>query len=207
MKAISCFVVVIAVFCSGVSIANAAATTYDFSDPKKVNAVSITVSSMLEPTAGYADSISGSITFDHTSKKILKGNISIPTKNVTMTNATMTRVLHSKDWLNQKKYPTITFVFDKVIAITNKTEAEYKVTVKGALTIKGVTKEISAPVSLFFYPGKLGNRNKGATGDLARLQTEIKINRKDFQIKPEMPFDVVGEKIRLILNIAGGVQH
>ena len=204
MKIRLSLIVLSIVLFTGITTVNAKNITYDFKDPKGVNAVSIVVDSLLEPNIGYADKISGSITIDHTNKKILKGQISIPTENVTMSNAMMTKVLHSKDWLNKKKNPEILFVFNSIISIANISDTEFKVTVQGSLTIKGITKTISAPVWITFHPGKLGMRNKGTKGDIALLRSEFEISRTDFQIKPGMPADIVGDKIRLTFNIAGG---
>ncbi len=187
-----------------ISSASAKNTTYDFQDPKGVNTISIVVDSMLEPNAGYANKISGSLTINHADKKIVKGKISIPTGSVTMSNPMMTKVLHTKDWLNKNKYPEIAFVFNRTISIANKSDNEFKVTVQGALTIKGITNTVSAPISISFHPGKLGMRNKGAKGDIAIMRSEFEISRSDFQIKPDMPANIVGDKIRLTLNIAGG---
>ena len=197
-------IVLFVVLFTGIATASAENKTYDFNDPKGVNAVSIIVDSMLEPNVGYADKVKGSVTIDHADKKIVKGEITIPTGSVTMSNSMMTKVLHSKDWLNKKKNPEISFVFNKVISITDMGDAEFKVTVQGALTVKGITKTVSAPISLSFYPGKLSMRNKGAKGDIALLRSEFEISRADFQIKPGMSTDIVGDKIRLIVNLAGG---
>ena len=197
-------IVLFVVLFTGIATASAENKTYDFNDPKGVNAVSIIVDSMLEPNVGYADKVKGSVTIDHADKKIVKGEITIPTGSVTMSNPMMTKVLHSKDWLNKKKNPEISFVFNKVISITDMGDTEFKVTVQGALTVKGITKTVSAPISLSFYPGKLSMRNKGANGDIALLRSEFEISRADFQIKPGMSTDIVGDKIRLIVNLAGG---
>ena len=204
MRTRLCIIVLSVVLFTGITTASAGNKTYDFNDPKGVNAVSIIVDSMLEPNVGYADKVKGSVIIDHAGKKIVKGEITIPTGSVTMSNSMMTKVLHSKDWLNKKKNPEISFVFNKVISITDMGDAEFKVTVQGALTVKGITKTVSAPISLSFYPGKLSMRNKGAKGDIALLRSEFEISRADFQIKPGMSTDIVGDKIRLIVNLAGG---
>lgn len=199
-----CTIVLFLFFIAGLTTANAKTMTYDFKDPKGVNAVSIVVDSMLEPNAGYADKISGFVTIDHANKKIVKGKLMIPTGSVTMSNPMMTKVLHSKDWLDMDKNPEITFVFKKVISISNMSDTEFKATVQGDMTIRGITQRISAPVSISFHPGKLGMRNKGAKGDIAILRSEFNISRSAFKIKPGMPVEIVGETIRLTVNIAGG---
>ena len=200
MRTRLCIIVLSVVLFTGITTASAGNKTYDFNDPKGVNAVSIIVDSMLEPNVGYADKVKGSVIIDHAGKKIVKGEITIPTGSVTMSNSMMTKVLHSKDWLNKKKNPEISFVFNKVISITDMGDTEFKVTVQGALTVKGITKTVSAPISLSFYPGKLSMRNKGANGDIALLRSEFEISRADFQIKPGMSTDIVGDIGQLHMN-------
>lgn len=178
-------------------------TTYDFSDPKGVNAISIALNSMLEPNVGFATGVKGEVTLDQVNRKIISGKLSIPTTGVTMSNKTMTKVLHSKDWLNAKKYPDITFKFTEMISIAKMSEKAYEVTVLGNLTIKGITKQVKAPVSISFYPGKYKTRNSKGSGDLAAIKTGFQIKRSDFKIHPETPTAIVAEIIELNMNIIG----
>lgn len=178
-------------------------TTYDFNDPKGVNAISIVLNSTLEPMVGFATGVKGQVTVDHLKRKVINGRISVPTDSVTMSNGTMTKVLHSKDWLDAKKYPEITFKFTKMISIVKMTDEVYNITVMGDLTIKGITKEIKAPVLISFHPGKYKMRNSKGEGDLASIKTAFQINRSDFKIKPDTPTSIVAEIIELNMNIMG----
>ncbi len=182
-------------------------TTYDFNDPKGVNAISIALNSMLEPNVGFASGVKGQVTIDQLNRKIINGQISIPTNGVTMSNETMTKVLHSKDWLDAKKNPEITFKFTKMISITKMTDEVYNITLMGDLTIKGITKEIKAPVLISFYPGKYKMRNSKGEGDLAAIKTSFQINRSDFKIKPDVPAAIVAEIIELNMNIIGSFKN
>lgn len=178
-------------------------TTYDFKDPKGVNAISIELNSMLEPNVGFATGIKGAVTIDQENRKIISGQLSIPADGVTMSNKTMTKVLHSKDWLNVKKYPDITFEFIKIISIATLSVEVYEVTVMGDLTLKGITKQIKAPISIHFYPDKYKMRNSKGSGNLAAIKTSFQINRSDFKLKPDVPAEIVADVIELNMNVIG----
>lgn len=197
------FLVAVCLILFTVSTGSARNTTYDFNDPKGVNAISIMLNSMLEPNVGFATGITGSVTVDQVNRKIVSGMLSIPAKGVRMSNKTMTKVLHSKDWLNVKKYPDITFRFTEMISIARMSEEAYEVTVLGDFTLKGITRQIKAPVTISFYPGKYKARNSKGDGDLAALKTRFQINRSDFKIHPETPATIVAEIIELNMNIIG----
>ena len=177
--------------------------TYNFKDPKGVNAVSIILDSALEPNTGFANTIDGTITFDPVEKKILAGKFTVPTSSIIMSNNTMTQVLHSKSWLNADAYPAITFDYLRTIAIGETIDTKYQLTVEGNLTIAGVTQIITAPVTLTFHPGKLKDRNPGDNGDLVVLRSTFGIDRKAFNINTAVPDSIVANIIQLKLNIVG----
>lgn len=183
---------------------NAKTATYDFSDPKGVNAISIVLDSALEPNVGYASPIQGTIVIDTESWKIVSGKLSVPSAGVTMTNSTMTKVLHSSKWLDVEKNPQITFEYLQTISMGTMAESKYQMMVEGNLTIAGITKKISVPISLTFFPGKLKDRFPGATGDLVLLRSNLQISRKAFNLDAGVPESILSDTISLTINIAGG---
>jgi len=76
-------------------------------------------------------------------------------------------------------------------------------TVVGDFQCKGVTKEITVPVSVTFLPRKAGDRMRGAEGDLLVVRTEFTIDRSDFGIKPDMGPDTVAKDIEVRASIVG----
>jgi polyisoprenoid-binding protein YceI len=177
--------------------------TYDFKDPKGVNAVSITLDSPLEPMAGYANAVEGSVTVDTTARKIVKGRVTVAASSISMSNGTMTKVLHSKPWLDTEKYPNITFDYINTIAVDETLDDKYTFTVQGTLTIAGVSQQISVPVSLSFQKDRAKERVPGTKGDLAILRSSFDINRNAFNINTSAPEALVSNTIHLTLNIAG----
>lgn len=179
---------------------------YDFNDPKGVNAISIVLNSMLEPSVGFATGIKGTLVIDHENRKIIEGELRIPAAGVTMSNRTMTKVLHSKDWLHIKEFPEISYKFREMISIAEMTNERYDITVNGDLTIRGITKPVTSKVYLNFYPGKYNMRNSKGKGDIMTLSSDFKIKRSDYQLRPEFPAGIVAEFIELHMNIAGSFQ-
>ena len=74
---------------------------------------------------------------------------------------------------------------------------------KSTLTIKGVTKEISAPVKLTYLKDKLQQRVPGKKGDLLVVRSHFVIKRGDFGINGGKMEDKVSNEIELSLSVAG----
>lgn len=196
------FFLVLAVLAVTALSAHAQNVTYDFKDPKGVNSIAILLDSKLEPSVGFASQISGSIKIDPVSREIKEGEIRLPATGIIMSNEAMTRVLHSSEWLHTEKYPDVVFQFLRVVSVSSATADRHEMTVEGDLTVKGVTRKITVPVSVTFLPGQLKMRNPKDEGDLLILRAFFHISRKDFNIKPDVPAAIVADKIQLHVNVA-----
>lgn len=177
--------------------------TFDFKDPKNVNAVSIVVDSDLEPNVGYATPTTGTIIMDIKAGKIVSGKISIPTSGITMSNSMMTKVLHSEKWLDAAKNPEVVFEYLQTVSMGNMSDKTQHFTVQGNMTIAGVTKKISAPVTVTLLPGREKDRNRSGNGDLLVLRSKIELSRKAFNLNPGTPEYLVGDTIALVINLTG----
>lgn len=176
--------------------------TFDFKDPKGVNNAVFKLDAPLEAIQGSANGISGAITFDPATGECTGGKLVVATETLHVPNPMMKEHLHGNQWMDVAKYPEITFVtkaLDKVKVAGAVTTAE----AAGTLTIKGVSKEIKAPVKLTYLQDKLGQRVPNMKGDLLVLRTNFKIKRSDFGINPGAPTDKVSDEIELTLSIAG----
>lgn len=177
--------------------------TFDFKDPKGVNSISFLLDSPLEPIAGLASGISGTIRFDPSAPEKISGTFSVDAKTLHTQNERMTGVLHSEDWLSVEEYPKITFTIKKASQQPEKVGHKIGLTVVGDLSVKGVTKEITIPINVSHLPGKMAQRIRGQEGDLLVLRSNFTIQRKDFGIKPAYGPDVVAESIQLTVAIVG----
>ena len=187
---------------------SAAEKEFDFADPKGVNGMSISLDSELEPIMGTASGISGKLRFDPGQPKSINGTISVVAKDIRMTNQRMTKVLHSVDWINVEEYPTVEFNIKSAENLSKHGDTRFELNVSGDFTLKGVTREIKVPVTVSYLPGKLSSRQEGKEGDLLVLRGQFSINRKDFNIKPDMGIATVANKIDINLGIVGiGPKH
>jgi polyisoprenoid-binding protein YceI len=176
--------------------------TFDFKDPKGVNNAIFKLDAPLEAIQGSANGISGAVTFDPQTGALKEGKLVITTETLHVPNPMMNQHLHGNQWMDVAKYPEITFTTKslndvKVAGDTTTAEAV------GTLTVKGVSKEIKAPVKLTYLRDKLAQRVPNMKGDLLVLRSHFTIKRSDFGINPGAPMDKVSDEIELALSIAG----
>ena len=174
----------------------AAPLSFDFKDPKGVNAIQFHLDSLLEPIAGTAGGVTGTVSFDPANPGATAGKIVVATSSLTVSNSMMTEHLQGANWLDVANNPEIVFELSQLADIQtagNTTSA----TATGKLTLKGVTKEISVPVKLTHLAGAFGKRiNKPELGgDLLVIRGEFTINRADYGIQPGKNEDKVNPEI------------
>jgi polyisoprenoid-binding protein YceI len=197
------------VIVSLLSLATAAALTaaplsFDFKDPKGVNAIQFHLDSLLEPIAGTASGVTGTVKFDPANPAATSGKIVVATSSLTVANAMMGDHLRGKDWLDAAANPEITFELTK-LANVKTAGNETTATAQGKFTLKGVTKEIAVPVKLTYLADALGKRTRPENkGDLLVIRGEFTIKRADYGIQPGQNEDKVNPEIKLTLAIVGG---
>lgn len=186
-------------------VLSAAPQTFDFKDPKGVNAIQFHLDSVLEPISGTAGGVTGSVTFDPANPAATAGKIVVATNSLTVSNAMMTDHLRGDNWLNAPANPEIVFELTKLENVKT-TGNDTTATAKGKFTLKGVTKEIAVPVKLTYLAGAFGKRiNKPEVGgDLLVIRGEFTILRGDYGIQPGKNEDKVNPEIKLSLAIVGG---
>jgi polyisoprenoid-binding protein YceI len=188
---------------AAVSSASAAALDFDFKDPKSVNGMYFLLDSEVEPIMGLATGISGTVSFDPADPKKTTGKIVVTSDSIQTNNKDMTAKLHEADWLNVKEHPEVSFTFKEVKEAKKSGENGYELSVLGEFSCKGKKKDLTVPVRATYQKDQLGQRLRGAKGDLLILRTEFKINRKDFDIKSDMGNTVVAEEIQIRAAIVG----
>jgi len=180
----------------------AAPLSFDFKDPKGVNNVQFSLDAPLEQITGHATGVSGTISFDPANPSATTGRIVVDAATLTVSNAMMKDHLHSAGWLDVAANPQISFEakgLKNVKTSGDSTTAD----LTGVLTVKGVAKELTVPVTFTYLPGKLAARVQKMEGDLLVVRADFTINRSDFGIKPGQMTDKVAEEIHLKLSIAG----
>lgn len=183
--------------------ASAAPQSFDFKDAKGVNNVVFKLDAPLEAINGSANGVSGSVEFDAEKPAATKGKILIAAKSLTVGNSMMQEHMHSDGWLDVAKHGEISFEVKELKDARTKDNVT-TATATGTFTLKGVSKEISAPVKLTYLKGKLADRSNGQVkGDLLVVRSTFSIKRADFNIKPGQAEDKVANDIELTLSIAG----
>lgn len=195
---------ILAAFTVGILCGNALAApqAFDFKDPKGVNNAVFKLDAPLEAINGSANGISGTVTFDPETPSSTKGRIVVASSSLHVPNPMMKEHLHGGQWLDIAKYPEITFeakALKQVKTDAGNTTAE----VTGTLTIRGVAREIHAPVKLTYLKDKLGQRVPNLKGDLLVIRSTFTIKRSDFGINPAAPTDKVADDIEITLSLAG----
>jgi polyisoprenoid-binding protein YceI len=176
--------------------------TFDFKDPKGINNAGFKLDAPLEAINGSASGISGTVTFDPENPGVTKGKIIVATGSLMLANPMQKQHMLSDKWLDAAKYPEITFEskeFKNVQTTGDTTTAD----VTGTFTLKGVSKELTAPVKLTYLKDKLGQRVPNQNGDLLVIRASFTIKRGDFNIMPGQFEDKVSNTIELSLSIAG----
>jgi polyisoprenoid-binding protein YceI len=182
----------------------AAPISFDFKDPKGVNAIQFSLDSLLEPIAGTASGITGKVNFDPANPGATSGKISVATKSLVVPNSMMNEHLLGDNWLNAPAHPEITFELTKLDGAKT-TKNVTAATAIGKFTLKGVTKEVKVPVTITYLADSFGKRiNKPEVkGDLMVLRGEFSINRGDYGIQPGKNEDKVNTEIKLSLAVVG----
>ncbi|NOS69307.1 MAG: YceI family protein [Verrucomicrobia bacterium] len=183
-------------------VASAAPQSFDFKDPKGVNNAVFKLDAPLEAINGSANGVSGTVAFDPANPAATKGKIVVAAESLTVPNPMMKEHMHGGQWLDVANNKEIIFEareLKDVKTVGDKTSAN----VTGTLTIKGVTKEVTAPVTLTYLKGKLGQRVPKMEGDLLVIRATFIIKRTDYGINPGAPAEKVSNEIELTLSIAG----
>ena len=182
----------------------AAPISFNFKDPKGVNAAQFSLDSLIEPISGTASGVSGLVIFDPAAPAATTGTITVESASLKAPNDTMTKHLIGPGWIDAAGHPAITFELVQLSGVQT-TGTTTTATATGKFTLKGVTKEITLPVKLTYLAGQYGKRiNKPEVGgDLLVVRGEFIILRSDYDIKPSESTDKVANEIKLTLAIVG----
>ncbi len=148
---------------------------------------------MVGTTSGSFNDYQGTIEYDPANVAATKIDATIQAASIDTRNADRDNHLRSADFFDTANYAVITFKSTKVEASGD----GYVIT--GDLTMHGVTKEISIPVSI-------GGPVQSPFGSWAiGISGKTKINRQDFGIAWNKTLDqggvVVGDEVVVIVNV------
>ncbi len=150
----------------------------------------LTVSTVL----GNFKAFEGTITLDAKNPAGSSFEATIQTKSINTENEQRDEHLRNADFFDAQANPIITF------KTTSVTVAENTYTVTGDLTIKGVTKSITLPLTV---DGPITSPMGG--DDVIGVAGQTKINRQDFGVKWNKAMDkgglVLGDEVIITVNL------
>ncbi len=141
---------------------------------------------------GRFNEMSGTFHFDADDLDSSSLKMSIKSESVDTNNAGRDRHLRNADFFDAKQFPSITFQSSSVSHVGG---SDFEVT--GKLTLLGVSKEITAKVT---------NTGVASTskGELGGIESVFTIKRSDFGMNTYIKEGVLGDEVRLQVNLEGG---
>ena len=137
----------------------------------------------------------GAIQFDETRPVNSSVTFTVAAASIDTDNADRDAHLRSEDFFFVEKHPSITFVSSRIAPKGG--ENEYAVT--GDLTIRGVTRTITLPVSF------LGKAKDPWGNEKLGFETEITINRKDYGLVWNAALEaggfLVGDDVKISVSL------
>jgi polyisoprenoid-binding protein YceI len=175
------FVVAALAAVSALAAAEDAGKVYHFGMNEKHTNVTFSSETEIETIDGLTHTASGRTWVDFDGLKG-KCNITVPVDSMKTGVDLRDEHLRSETWLDQKKYPDISFVSDDFdLVAKNKDKGIYSAKVKGKLTIHGVTKDLETTAKVV----KLSKEQAAMVGDgeWVHVVAGFDVTLKDFDVK------------------------
>ncbi|MFL6194402.1 MAG: YceI family protein [Thermoanaerobaculia bacterium] len=177
---------------SALAVIPASAETYTI-DPGH-SEVSFQVRHMVSQVRGRFNAFSGTVQMDPKNLAGSSVEFRIKADSIDTNVADRDKHLRSADFFDAEKFPEITF---KSKSITAAGKDKYNVT--GALTMHGVTKDVTLPVTF------LGEGKDPWGGTRAGFETATTLNRKDYGIIWNKAVDnggvLLGDDVKVEINL------
>ena len=188
------------IFAQGFKVKASGDKTFTFADNK--NQATFFSTTPLEDITGLSNDVEGSVTFNVSDLKTLKGKVSVMVSSIKTGIEMRDGHLQSAGWLNSETYPEITFEIKKVSDV--KSVADNKLTAKitGGYTMHGVTKEVIADATLTYLDESEQTKMRAA-GDLLGVQAKFNVKLSDFKVNNKLVGQKVSEDIEVNVNVVG----
>lgn len=171
-----------------------AVATRTFTIDKAHSEAAFQVRHLLSRVRGRFTSFSGTITFDETQPRDASVSFTIDAGSIDTNQPDRDAHLRSADFFAVDQFPTLTF---ESTTVTPRGDARFDVA--GDLTIRGVTRRVTLPVTY------LGIARDPWGHDKAAFETQLTINRKDFGLLWNAALEtgglLVGDDVRIDVSI------
>jgi polyisoprenoid-binding protein YceI len=166
---------------------------------KSHSEVSFQVRHLVTNTRGQFDDYTGTIKMDAANPANSSVEFTIQATSINTFNENRDKHLRSPDFFEVEKHPTIAFKSSKV---TKTGDNKYDVT--GTFTMRGVSKELTLPVTF------LGQVKDPWGNTKAGFETATTLNRKDYGIVWNAALDqggfVLGDEVKVAINLEVNLQ-
>lgn len=166
---------------------------------KNHSSASFQVRHLVSKVGGHFGDFSGTIVADAAKPDNSSVEFTVKTTSIDTDNDRRDTHLRSADFFEVEKYPEITFKSTKVTP-----KGDNKFDVAGTLTMHGVAKPVTLPVSF------LGSIKDPGGNEKAGFETQITLNRKDYGINWNKALDAGGmmlsDDVLVTINIEAGKQ-
>lgn len=191
------------IFSQGFEVKASGTQTFSFDVEKERNQATFFSTTPFEEVNGLTTVIHGKATFDVGDfVNTLKGEITIPVASLKTGIVKMEEDLRSSAWLDEEKYPTITFKIKKVSNAEKLSPNKIKADITGDFTVHGVTKEITAE-TVVTYLDENEQTKARMPGDLLGVSSKFKIQLSDFEVDNLILGKRVSNDIDITVNIVG----
>lgn len=183
--------------------ASSQALRFDVQD-HGMSRVSFTSEAPLETIVGTTTVVTGELAVDLKSPgKTATGTVNVDIAAIRTGVDLRDEHLRSENWLDAAKFPKATFALEHLAApgalVAGKTLTG---TASGTLTIHGVTKKVSVPVTIGFHKWTEELKNFGIATDLLRVKATFVVKLADYGIKiPSMLGRKLGETVEIAVNL------
>jgi polyisoprenoid-binding protein YceI len=162
-------------------------------DPVHTRVV-FSVRHFLTPVPGQFNEFVGVIVYDPAKPEASTVEFTVQTASIDTRNDNRDTHLRSPDFFDAESHPTLTFKSKKVAPLGD------NLAVTGDLTLRGVTKEVTVPVTVL-----------GVMGDKAGFQTEFRVDRKEYGILWNRALDqggtILGDEVTVELTVEADRQR
>jgi len=150
---------------------------------------------------GNFEKIRGKINFSPERPSLATGQIFLNSRSLNFGHPQVSFDAHKSAWLDSKKFPEISF---RLLQLTNLNwqGRELRSEANGILKIRGIERETSIPLSLYYLRNER-RKYQGRAGDLIRLNALLTLPRSEFGIAPNDYLESILEEITVMVSITG----
>ena len=163
------------------------------------SSVGFTIRHFVSNVSGRFTGFEGTIQYDKQSPAASTVSFTVQAASIDTANKDRDNHLKSPDFFDAEKFPTLTFTSTAV-----KAKDANNLDVTGDLTIHGVTKRVTIPVTV------LGSM-KTPNGEKGGFETAFTINRKDYGIVWNRVLDtggsILGDDVKIAIDVEGNLQE